>query len=482
MGKLTKSFSDKRFRYGTLSTVMVVMAVALFVFINLFTDQLNISRDITRDQIFSLSQGSIDVVEGLQADVRIYSLWPTGQENFMFQQLLNDYASHSNRITISNRDPLLHPGFVEQFAQPDEPIANGSIIVVGPNRHRVVHERELVTTQFDMQTWQSRIVSFDIEPQVTNAINFVIQEHTPVIGVLTGSGELNLPETLIEEIVMAGYEIRDINLLTEDVPEYIDLLFITLPEMGRDWSPYQAERVLNYLENDGRAIFIAGYRGERFPNIDEVLASFGVRIGDYIIIEGNPNHFFGNMPTAMLPELVSQEITDGMIERDFMPLFFQSTGIETLDLRRSGTEIEPLLRTSNQSYGRTDPTIDVITRAPGDIDGPFNVAVAIEDRFFIGPTNELLTTRIVVVGTDFILAEQFNAQMGGANWNFLINSLSWLREEPGRVFIRGQAPPASLPLTMNQAQATMIALFSVIILPLAFGLTGLVIWLRRRNA
>jgi len=480
MNRILHSFKDKRFRYGSFSTVMIVVAVALFMLVNVVAGQINISRDLTRDQIFSLSQGSINIAQELTVDVTIYSLWPTGQENFMFQRLLEEYAAHSNRVTVINRDPTLHPQFVEQFAQPDEPIANGSIIVVGPDRHRVVHAADLVTTQFDMQTWQNRLVSFDIEPQVTNAINFVVAENTPIIYRVVGNNEFDLPAALIQEIEMSGYEIREVNLLTNEVPEDAAMLLITFPE--RDWSPDQAERILNYLENDGRAMFVLGYRATRFPRMDEVLAAFGISVGDYIIIEGNPNYFHMNNPVIMLPDFVSSEITDSLMERGFSPLIVQSTGIDTLDLRRPSTQIEPLIRTSNQAYGRNDPDVTVVTRVPQDIDGPFNLAVTVEENFFVMAINQTLTTRMVVIGSDLILDEVYNSAWGGTNWNFLINSFNWLREEPSRVFIPSQAPPASAPLAMTQGEVIRIAIFSVIVLPLAFGITGLVIWLRRRNA
>jgi len=460
---------------------MVIVAVGLFVLVNMVAGQLNISRDLTRDQIFSLSQGSINIVRDLTEDVTIYSLWPTGQEQFMFQQLLEEYATHSNRVTVTNRDPILHPQFVERFARPEEPIADGSIIVVGPNRYRVIHASDLVSTEMDWNTWRERIRSFNIEPQVTNAINFVVAEDTPVIYRVVGNNEFPLPPALIQEIEMAGYEIREVNLLVNEVPEEADMLLITFPE--RDWSAYQADRILNYLQNDGRAMFVLGYRGDtRSPEMDRVLADFGIRIGDYVIIEGNPNYFHMNNPLILLPDLVSNEITDGLIERDFTPFIQQSTGIEVLEMRRPRTQIDPLIRTSGQAYGRVDPDILTVTRAPGDVDGPFDLAVAVEDSNFVPALGDSLTTRIVVIGSESVLMEGHNAAREGVNWNFLISSLNWLREEPSRVFIPSQAPPATMPLSMTTGHAVLIAAFSVIVLPLMIGVAGLVVWLRRRNA
>jgi len=476
------SFKDKRFRYGSFSTVMIVAAVALFVLVNIIVDQLNISYDLTRERIFSLSDGSVTIARELTENVTIYSLWPTGQENFMFQQLLEEYASHSNRITVQNRDPLLHPGFVEYFAEPDQAIANGSIIVVGPYRHRVIHAADLISTELDWGSFppQQRLVGFNIEPQVTNALNFVVRAESPVIYRVTGNNEFPLPPALINEMEMAGYEVREFNLMTQDVPEEADILFITLPE--RDWSPDQAQRILDYLENDGRAIFILGYRTERFPRFDEVLAAYGLALGDYVIIEGNPNNFFRNNPLMHLPDFMPGEITDMLIERNFMPLIGQPTGIDLLDLRRTGTTIEPLIRTSNQAYGRQDPLNTVLTRVPEDVAGPFYLAVTVEDVFWFAGENRTLSTRMVVISAETMLLEDFNTEVAGSNWSFLINSLNWLREEPSGVFIRSRAPATIMPLFMTEGQAITIAVVSVLVLPLIFAIGGLVVWLRRRNA
>ena len=200
MNSFKTSFTNKRFRYGTFSTVMIIVAIALFILVNLVADQLNINYDLTRDQMFTLSSGSIEIVQDLDVDVRIYSLWPTGREAFTLQQLLEEYASHSNRITLSNRDPILHPHFVEQFAQPDEAIPDGSIIIVGPERYRVIPAGDLIAMDFDRQTGQAFARGINLEPLVTNAINFVVATETPIIYHVVGNNEFDLPTSIVEEL------------------------------------------------------------------------------------------------------------------------------------------------------------------------------------------------------------------------------------------------------------------------------------------
>ncbi|MCL1997247.1 MAG: Gldg family protein [Turicibacter sp.] len=478
-------FRNKRLRYGAFSSFMAVLGVAVFVLVNLVASQIGWRYDLTADNSFTLSQNTINAIGELGADVSIYSLFPTQgnvfAENidFMFRQLLDEYAANSNHISVVNRDPLLHPAFVEQFADPNEPINPGSIIVVGQDTHRVIPAADLITTQLDWNTFppQTRIVSFNIEPQVTNAVNFVVAGEMPVIYHVVGGGEFDLPISLIQEMNMAGYEVRTVNLMIEEVPEDAEMLLITTPTV--DWSPDQAERILTFLQNNGRGIFILTPIQIRFERMDEVLAAFGVAVGDFVIIEGSSAHFI-NSPLTLLPEFVPNEITQTLIERGTRPLFEIVTGIEMLELRRASTIIEPLIATSSQAYGRRDPVIDTIARAPQDVDGPFNIAVSVEDAILLG--TQVLNTRLVLIGTDAIIEPAYNAALGGSNWNFLINSLNWLREEPPQLFIPPQIPPAVAPLIMSQAQQSLIALVSVVIMPLVLAIFGLVIWLRRRNA
>jgi len=470
---------NRRLRYGTFSTVMVIVAIALFVLINLVVEQLNISHDLTQDRIFSLSPGSVQIAQELDVDIHIYSLWSAGQEMFIFQQLLEEYASHSSHITLSNRDPILHPHFVEQFAEADEHISQGSIIVVGPERHRVVHIQDLITWDMDWRTGQSFPRAINLEPMITNAINFVRTDHSPVIYHVIGNNEFELPFGFVTELEMAGYEFREVNLLINDIPEDTALLLITMP--GRDWSPEQAERVRTYLENNGRAIIFGSFRGGmRFPHFDSVIASFGLRVGDYVIIEGNPNYFLMNVPFMLLPDFVPNPITEPLLERNFMPLFIESAGLDLLEMRRATTTIEPLVLTSNQAFGRFDTEVTGITRIDGDADGPFALAVTVEEHFMIG--RETATTRMIVLSCDSVLVDGINQQIAGTNYSFIINSINWLVGEESQIWIPGRNLPIVEPLQLTQLNAFVISAIAVIALPLTFAGIGLIVWLRRKNA
>ena len=52
-------------------------------------------------------------------------------------------------------------------------------------------------------------------------------------------------------------------------------------------------------------------------------------------------------------------------------------GVDILDVKKRTLEIEPLLTTSDNSWGKVDLTSTNIQKEEGDISGPFNIAVTV---------------------------------------------------------------------------------------------------------
>ena len=481
-----KKVLSKRIIYGSFSTFMVLAAVALFFLINLIASRFNATFDLTQDQSFTLNRQTLEVISNLDREISIYSLFPSGSSTnvliFRYEQLLREYANASPLITYTNVDPLLRPGFVEQFAS-DTPVSAGSLIITGANRHRIIPSSDLETREFNWQQGTNVITAFNIQPLVTNAINYIMQDYTPLITRVVGSGEFNLPSDLLSEINSAGYDFREVDLLTNDIPEETAILLITMPE--RDWTPDIAEKIRAYLENDGRAALLLGFVGQRFTNMNSVLAAFGLSLGEYIVIEADDAHMLSANPLWILPVVLPHEITDPIISGRLRPFFMSdtslmTTGIDILELRRTSTRYSPILTTSHRAFGRSDFSVEGVTQTSSDIPGPITLALAVEDNFFVGGTT--LTTRLAVFSSESIMISQVNSTTSGANWNLIIRSFDWLREAEDRVWVPAQRPPASTPLGHTFLQARLIAAFAAIILPLAIAITGIVVWLRRKNA
>ena len=484
MNNILESLKSKKVRYGTFSTLMIVIVIAILIIINLVADRLNLSYDMTENKLYSISQQSKDLLAKIDQDITIYALVRAGEENYMFsnavgeltfKELLQEYANNSKYIRVEYKDPYLYPQFAEKYNEDEGALPVNTVIVESGNRFRAINPNEMITTDYNMQTFQQYVKTIDIEPRITNAINDVTAEKTPVIYTFTSHNEAGIPESLQDQMVMANFDVKTFDIVTKDIPEDCTILFLTQP--ARDWTESAVEKVREYLQNDGRALFAFNNIFTDMPNLNGLLDSFGVKIGNYLVIEGSAEHLVSSNPTIMLPNIADHELNRTLLERNYRPLFIQPSGVETLPVRKNSIKIEPLLTTSSSSYGKVNPDAQSIAKEEGDVDGPINVAVAVTDSYY---TDVSHTTKLVVVAASSIVDEQINYQLNGANYFFLINSLNWLQDKDDTVYIPSKSPATLSQLTITQQQIYILMFFSVFVIPLSVIAVGLVVWLRRR--
>lgn len=471
-----KLLKDKRFRYGTFSTTMMLLAAFLFVFVNLLADDFNNSRDLTAEQIFSLSAQSRDFMATLDTDVTIYYLAATGQAHYFHQiisQLLEEYAGLSPHLRVDVRDPFINPAFVHQLAT-DAGIEGGlpelTVIVQSGGNMEVVLLNDMV--EQEMVNWftgETRIVGLNFEREITRAIHRVTQGEPPVIYHVTGSGEAAMQQQLITQLEGENFIVRDVNLMIADVPESADILFITQP--ARDWTELKAERIQEYLENGGRAFIALGMPGQPTPNIDAVLAFYGVMIGENLILEGDSRHTFMGTPYFILPTRIPHEITSDLIERDFNNLLILPSSVETMDIRRASIHIEPLLGSTRNAFARVDLEEGSVLQVPGDIDGPFDFAVAVQEW----------DTQLVIVSNHDFLDAGLSRFIGPGNMQFVVNSMRWLGGQATNIWVPGRRPPGTDPLMINDRQANTLAGVAMGIIPLTFVGIGVAVRVKRKK-
>ncbi|MCL2572087.1 MAG: GldG family protein [Defluviitaleaceae bacterium] len=470
---------DKRFRYGTMSTAMMIVAIVIFVLVNLLADEFNQSRDLTAEQLYTLTTQTHRFLEELEMDITLTYLTRTGAETHMITQLFSEYSAVSPRITTEVRDPMLSPTFVHQFiADADGGIPDGSVIVQSAQGFRVVRPADMRTIGVNPQTWQQFIESIDAEREITQAIHALTLGDPTILYHITGSGENPLPEAFVAFLESENFVVRTHDAVLADIPETADALFITMPT--RDWGSAKADRILAYLdEQEGRAFVSLGPSRERFPQLDRVLQAFGLRLGDYLVLEGNQARTFNNDPTWMMPMWeLHEEITVPLMLQGFTGLLFMGpTGLDILDMRRNSTIIEPLFTTSSESLGLIIDT--PADEAPEQVEGPFNLAVAVTDRTFLDTTRE---SRMVVVSTWSVLFEDVNTFIGGGNWAFIATSLNWLQDQPPGIWVPARRPPGSTPVMLSDAQVVTMTGVVMGVLPVSLFAIGIFIWFRRRHS
>ncbi len=232
------SFKDKKFRYGTFSTLTIIVVVAVLVVVNILAGQLNLNADLTADKLYSLTQDTEDIVKTVEEPVTIYALFPddptndnTGAPVEVYRQLLKEYASINPDVKVEYKDPFTDPVFANSYKDETtgEALPINSLIVQGPDRYKVISGDSLRTQELDYNTYSMYTKSIDLEPQVTNAIRYVLGGETAAIYMVTGHDEPELPASLKSQLDLANFTVQEVNLLTEDIPEDCKLLFMSAP-------------------------------------------------------------------------------------------------------------------------------------------------------------------------------------------------------------------------------------------------------------
>ena len=189
-------------------------------------------------------------------------------------------------------------------------------------------------------------------------------------------------------------------------------------------------------------------------------AEYGLKYVPGLVIEENSNFCVRGYPYCLLPEQVSHTVTSPL-QSGYQVILSASHGIQKTDDLRSGLYVNSLLRTSNQSYCKTDfETMQNFSRESKDSDGPFMVgAVAVEQ---LSVTNK--ETRIIWYSCSSLLDETINEASSGANFDLIINSISWLCQYDTNVTIHSKVV-AKNRLLLTDAQSIFWSIILIVVLP-----------------
>lgn len=466
------NFNDKRFRYGTFSSAMILIVIAVLILFNLIIQKADIRIDLTPESIYSISDKTKELVSTVENDITIYNLAKTGSEDTTIKELLTQYEATSSKITIQEKDPYIYPQFTKKYSENGEEISANSLIVESGSRFKIIPAENLYDYSYDYMTGGYSKESITAESEITNAIQYVSLSKIPKIYYVTGHSEAQIPSMLKTQIEKSNYEISELNITKDGgIPEDCSILMITTPIV--DYSSDEAKQIEEYLAEDGRCAVFLDF-GQNFPNIENVFKNYGVSLGTELIVEGNASNYYNN-PLYIMPLETSHEITQNITSDGYPIIIPGSQAIQTEDLKKSSITIEPLLTTSSSAYSKSNENSQSINKESTDKTGPFNIATAITDSYYTDTTH---TTKIVVCGSSLFLRDE--AIVAG-NLSFALNSFNWLNDGESNIYI---APKTLLTdsVIIDQSVARNITIFTCGIIPAAIFAIGIAVWLHRRNA
>ena len=263
-------WSSKNIRKGSYSLGISVVVLAIAVVFNLVVGKLPAQYrnvDLSQTKLSTIGDTTKELVSALDQDVTIYQIVESGKENETIQKLLERYAGLSSHVKVETMDPVLHPNFVSEYTEDD--LADNSLIVIGEKRNKVIPYADMFESTVNYQTYQYETTGFDGEGQVTSAISYVTTDSLPIMYTITGHEEGDMTEDMKSAIEKENIEMKDLNLLTEEsVPDDADCVMLFSPQ--NDLSEEEADKLITYMENGGKAVIITSYLNKEMPNLQKV--------------------------------------------------------------------------------------------------------------------------------------------------------------------------------------------------------------------
>lgn len=467
-----KASSVRSIKNGAYASALAVVMLVAVILLNLVVGALPTKFtqfDISTGGMFTLSDTTLTMLDALERDVTAYYLAETGSEDGNITRILDRYAGETARFSWQQRDPALYPTFAQQYNAANA--TSGSVIVVSGENSVLVDYYDMYETDYsNYYTTGAVEYNFAAENAITSAIAKVTRETAYQLYELTGHGETALESDYTETLENAGVTAADLNLVTAGtVPENAAAVLINAPQTDLPGTDVDALRT--YLAGGGSVLVTTDLNCET-PNLDALLAEFGMTRQPGLVIENDVNYYAYRYPaTYLLPELKSNDVTSGMTAGlyVFTPV---AQGILATQDEAETLNFTTLLSSSADSYSMQNyATAETAVQGEDDPAGPIDIAVAAE--------NADTGAKVVWINCGNVLLSDMNTAVSGGNAQLFGSVVNWLNGEESVVV--DSKSMSGTTLTVPAATATALGLLFVIVLPLTCLVIGLVCWIVRRR-
>ncbi len=462
---------------GSYSVIATLVLIVIALVINLIIGQLPGSWtkfDTTASKMYSIGEQSKQIISNLQTDVTIYWVVQSGNEDANLENLLSSYEGISSHLKVEKKDPVVYPTFTSQYASVE--IADNSLIIVSDLDFKIVSYDDIFIYTYETDSYMtdgSYTTEFFGEKQITSAINYVANTDRPTVYLTTGHGEEELAIDLKEDLRSENLTVKNLNIVSEGgIPEDATALIIMSPQT--DISQDELTAIQDFLLQGGRLCYMSNYSDVDLPNLESLLAQYGVEYVDGIVLESKSDHYAWNYNYNLLPSIsFLHDITHSLQDNSYKVITPLAQGLLVhSDQVPDTVQVAELLTTSTSSYSKVAGFgMQTFAKEEGDIDGPFALSVAITDY-----VND---SKIVCFTTTQLLDEAINELIGNANFDLFINSIDWLCDNETNLAIRVHSLDDSY-LSINSKQSHRL-LAIMIAIPMMFVVAGAVVMIRRRR-
>ncbi len=491
------------------SQALALVATALVAMIVVLVNYISFRRyerwDLTRDQIFTLSARTDEVLKGLAKPVDLYLFMSSGEPNFQeMRELLTRYQSKTDKLTVHTVDPDREPARFRMLAEKfgvrvalhegGQTEAELAVLAVSGDKRWSITRQDLVEIDYDSLEGhgQTPKVNVKTEQALTGALVQVTSGRATKVCIseghgewtLEGGGERNLT-VMREELKRENIELESLATRgKENLPKECDAIFVLGPLKA--FTEAESAALKRYLEAGGNLLLLLDpvISGEQLlpTGLEDLTSAFGVTLDNVVLVELDQARLLSASPVEhFLAATFGDHETVRPLVALGAPIVMQLARTLTV---ASGGDAEVLIRSSDQAYGESSlnqlTAGDDLKPGEGDITGPVALAAAVDTRPDEAGQPKKLGGRMVVVGDSEWISPQFITQTQVANMDLLSSLTGWLTEREALVAIAPRKINAQ-SVVMTEEGLFGVFLRVVLLMPLSALVLGLGVWWQRRQ-
>ena len=470
-------FGTRSSKAGSYSFFLTVILLAILVTVNValsFLPDSYVQKDMTANQLYSISSQSKVMLSSLKEDITIYWIVASGEEDEYVEKLLHNYEDYSSRVTVEKKDPDLNPDFTNSYT--DEEIYNNSVIVECGDKYRYISYDEMYeVSSVSYYSMYSSADEFSGEKQITSAISYCTTEEIPVVHVLEGHGEAELSESFSEAIETDNLSTESLSLLNgQSVPEEVECILINAP--SSDLSAEEKDMLIEFLEGGGKVLILSGTMQEdELPNLKAVAEYYGISVMEGVVIEESTDNYVFGEPVLLMPELESSDITDSLISDNYHVILPVAKALDVSGADEDVT-VTPLLESSEESFLKADGYgIETYEKESGDTEGPLTLAAQVTKD--IDGENQM---QLVWIASSMMLEDAYNQYSSDANEDFVLNALELMCGKDDSISVRSKSLTNEY-LTVSTSDTSTLKVVTIGLIPAAYLVAGIVVVVRRKR-
>ncbi len=459
---LLRQWQARAIRFSTHTLLTLGAFTGVLVLVNVLPYWFPQRWDWTQDRRNTLAPEIQEVLRQLPQPVTAYAFFTPRNNPEPARKLLEDFAFYAQgRFRYQIVDPIARPGLAQQYGV----TRDGTVVLVMGER------------------WEQ--VEFLTEEEMARTLIRLMHPERRVVAFLTGHGERNpdAPDPrgyalLKQDLEAKNYQVRTLDLALEgyQVPEEVTVVVLADPQQPLEPQEVQALKAFA-LRGGGLVMFLnTPLESPQAPGegLEAFLAQqWGLVPEDTVVVDTT-----SPQPHIALAGQYGEHVITQKMQgwRTYFPLA-RSLNVADEAPEEVGLVLTPLVFTADRAWGETD--LEALKQGQGgqvafdpqtDRPGPLVLAVAAERNDW--------KARLVLVGDADFASNAYYTDLG--NGVLALNSVDWVAEEEDLLQVTPRERIRRQLVVPNAALLNLLALTTVVLLPMSVLGMGLGVWLYRR--